>query len=129
MTLAHVFSCECCEMSKNTFYRSPPGDCFWQFTRNLYTHKHGEYRVLCVRLFKTDDSNPNSNIHRRVFQTFFFLLLESVVCIWSSLQLNWNVHDLFCIIQLENCQDGRFKILKDRFTLQYCKKPSENISE
>ena len=28
-TLTQVFSCELCEISKNTFpYRTPPGDCF-----------------------------------------------------------------------------------------------------
>ena len=27
-TLAQVFSCEFCEISKNTFYRTPLGDCF-----------------------------------------------------------------------------------------------------
>ena len=28
-TLAQVFSCEFCEISKNTFYRTPLGDYFW----------------------------------------------------------------------------------------------------
>ena len=30
-TLAQVFSCEFCEISQNTFYRTPPNDCFWGF--------------------------------------------------------------------------------------------------
>ena len=29
-TLAQVFSCEFCEISENTFYKTTPGDCFWK---------------------------------------------------------------------------------------------------
>ena len=28
-TLAQVFPCEFCNISRNTFYRTPLGDCFW----------------------------------------------------------------------------------------------------
>ena len=33
-TMAQVFSCEFCEIFKNTFlYRTPPDDCFWNLSR------------------------------------------------------------------------------------------------
>ena len=47
-TLAQVYSCEFCETFKNTFYRTPPEDCFWTifFTSSSLKRK---WNVLLFR--------------------------------------------------------------------------------
>ena len=49
-TLAQVFSCELCEISKNTFsYRTPPGDCFCHFLSHIF--KVGIKYLWCYRYY------------------------------------------------------------------------------
>ena len=40
-TLALVFSCECCEISKNTFYRAPPVAASITYDNTALTRRKG----------------------------------------------------------------------------------------
>ena len=61
-----VFSCEFCEISKNTFFcRTPPDDCFWNLNRwcltwfwmHLRNVFRKEWEILLIRNQKTQLSN------------------------------------------------------------------------
>ena len=59
-TLAQVFSREFCEIFKNTFYRTPPDDCFWKLffpgklylaTNIFHLNDNTSYFCSCTRLW------------------------------------------------------------------------------
>ena len=65
-TLAQVFSCEFCEISKNTFfYRGPPGDCFCNFCflDKLQPNK-AQFNPLFVHLDRIKKTTGNNYIKK-----------------------------------------------------------------
>ena len=79
-TLAQVFSCEICEIFKNTFfYRTPPGDCFWLELVDT-GRKPNVHKTLKRRLGRLLNVLCRLNLYPASFVRNFLELLKQICC-------------------------------------------------